>query len=282
MYSKDDYFLKPPRFDERIEEKTLVIDPPPGAQKTEEMPAILQMGSMLMMGMTSIMTGATTFAAVLNKQVDVKDALPSLLTAAGMLICMLILPIITKKYQKHQKAVYERKRQATYKSYVSQKREEFLTEMKKEQQLLIDKYIPLKDVGDIILYKKRNLWEKNLTDYDFLSLRLGIGSIPPFFQVNYPAEHFSIEDEDNLMVYLRELEEETKMLDNVPVTYSFQEKYVTGLIGQKNVLNPFIRGLLLQMMAFHSYDTLKIAVFTNDKNTKFWQDVIDSPYFGDT
>ena len=114
-----------------------------------------------------------------------------------------------------------------------------------------------------------------------MSLRLGIGSIPPFFKVNYPAEHFSMEDEDNLMGYLRDLEKETKMLVNVPVTYSFQEKYVTGLIGSKNVLNPFLKGLLLQMMAFHGYDTLKIAVFTNDRNTKFWKDLIDSPYFWD-
>ena len=34
MYKKEDYFLKPPRFDEKIEEKTLVIDPPPQAQKS--------------------------------------------------------------------------------------------------------------------------------------------------------------------------------------------------------------------------------------------------------
>ena len=33
MYEKEDYFLKPPRFDEKIEEKTLVIDPPPQAQR---------------------------------------------------------------------------------------------------------------------------------------------------------------------------------------------------------------------------------------------------------
>ena len=281
MFKKEDYFLKPPRFDERIEEKTLVIDPPPAAQKNEEMPAILQMGSMMMMGMTSIMTGVTTLTSVLNGTVPLKQAYPSLLTAGGMLICMLLLPMITRKYQKHQKKVYERKRQATYSSYVMQKREEFLTEMKREQQLLIDKYIPLKDVGDIILYKKRNLWEKNLDDYDFLSLRLGIGSIPPFFTVNYPAEHFSMEEEDNLMGYLRELEQETKLLDNVPVTYSFQEKFVTGLIGQKMVIDAFLRGLLLQMMAFHGYDNLKIAVFTNDKNIKFWLDIIDSPYFWD-
>ena len=281
MYKKEDYFLKPPRFDERIEEKTLVIDPPPSAQNKEEMPAMLQMGTMLMTGMTSITTGVTSLITVFNNGMTLSQALPSLLTALVMMLTMLILPLATKVYTKHQKKVYERKRQATYSAYVDRKREEFLTEMKREQQLLIEKYIPLKEVADIILYKKRNLWEKNLDDYDFLSLRLGIGAIPPFFKVSYPAEHFSMEDEDNLMGYLRDLEKETKMLENVPVTYSFQEKYVTGLIGAKNVLNPFLKGLLLQMMAFHGYDTLKIVVFTNDRNSKYWNDIINSPYFWD-
>ena len=41
MYKKEDYFLKPPRFDEKIEEKNMVIDPPPAPQKQEEMPAII-------------------------------------------------------------------------------------------------------------------------------------------------------------------------------------------------------------------------------------------------
>ena len=141
-----------------------------------------------------------------------------------MLSCMLILPAITRMYNKHRKKVYERKRQETYSAYIDKKSEEFVTEMRKEQNMLVEKYIPLKDVGDVILYKKRNLWEKNIDDYDFLSLRLGIGSIPPFFKVSYPDEHFSMEEEDNLMGYLRELQKETKMLENVPVSYSFQEK----------------------------------------------------------
>ncbi len=281
MYKKEDYFLKPPRFDERIEEKTLVIDPPPAAQKQEEMPAILTMGSMMMMGMSSMMTGVMTLTNVLNGTTDLKTALPSILTAVAMLTCMLVLPTVSKMYNKHKKVVYERKRQATYSMYVNKKREEFLIEMKREQQILIEKYIPLKDVGDIILYKKRNLWEKNVDDYDFLSLRLGIGSIPPFFKINYPDEHFSMEDEDNLMGYLRELEKETNTLDNVPVTYSFVEKYITGVIGPKNVTSPFLRGLLLQIFAYHGYDSLKICVFTNKENEKFWEDIKDCPYFWD-
>lgn len=281
MYKKEDYFLKPPRFDERIEEKTLVIDPPPQSQKQEEMPAILQMGSMMMMGMTSMMTGISTLISVINGTTPFSQALPSLLTAFGMLVCMLILPTVNKMYMKHKKKVYERKRQATYSMYVNKKREEFLIEMKKEQQVLVDKYIPLKEVGDIILFKKRNLWEKNTDDYDFLTLRLGIGSIPPYFTVNYPDEHFSMEDEDNLMGYLRELEKETSYLENVPVTYSFVDKYITAIIGQKNVTDPFLRGMLLQIFAYHGYDSLKVCVFTNNENEKFWEDMKDCPYFWD-
>jgi len=281
MYKKDDYFLKPPRFDERIEDKTLTIDEPPSAQKQEEMPAILTMGSMIMMGMSSIMSGAMTLTSVVKGETQLSAAAPSLLTAAAMLLCMLILPQITKKYNKHKKRVYERKRQASYSMYISKKREEFLTEMKREQQILIEKYIPLKDVGDIILYKKRNLWEKNPDDYDFLSLRLGIGSIPPYFTVNYPDEHFSMEDEDNLMEYVRILQKETEELTNVPVTYSFVDKFITSVIGPREVTEPFLRGLLLQVFAYHGYDSLKVVVFTNNENAKFWDDIKDAPYFWD-
>ena len=281
LYKKEDYFLKPPRFDERIEEKNLVIDPPPGAQKQEDMPAIFTMGSMLMMGMSSIMTGVITLTNVMNGTVALKDSWPSLLTTAGMFTCMLVLPTLSRKYNKHKKKKYEMKRQATYCAYINRKREEFLIEMKKEQQILIDKYIPLKEVGDVILYKKRNLWEKNIDDYDFLTLRLGIGSIEPFFKVNYPDEHFSMEEEDNLMGYLKELEKETKFLENVPVTYSFVNKYITAIIGSKINYDNFLRGLLLQIFAYHGYDSLKICVFTNSENAKFWEDIKDCPYFWD-
>lgn len=281
MYKKEDYFLKPPRFDEKIEEKDFGIDPPPQAQQAEEMPAILTMGSMMMMGMSSMVTGIVSFSNLANGSTTIADAWPSLLTTFGMLFCMLIIPTISKMYTKHRKKVYERKRQATYSAYIARKREELLLEMKKEQQLLVEKYIPLKEVGDIILYKKRNLWERNQDDYDFLSLRLGIGSIPPFFKVNYPDEHFSMEDEDNLMGYLRELEKDTKELTNVPVTYSFVNKYITAIIGTRDISNSFVRGLLLQMFALHGYDDLKIVAFTSADNTMFWDEIKDCPYFWD-
>ncbi|MGN0967521.1 MAG: type VII secretion protein EssC [Candidatus Coprovivens sp.] len=281
MYKKEDYFLKPPRFDEKIEEKELIIDPPPAPQKQEEMPAILTMGSMIMMGMSSVMNAVTTLTGVLNGTVELKTAWPSLLTCLAMLTCMLVLPTATKMYNKHKKKVYERRRQATYRDYVERKRVEFLTEMKRQQQILIEKYIPLKEVGDVILFKKRTLWEKNMDDYDFLSLRLGIGSIPPFFHINFPDDHFSMDAEDNLMGLLRQLEKETEYLVNVPVTYSFTKKFVTGIIGKRDVTNPFIRGLLLQMFAYHGYDDLKVCVFTSSENSKFWEEIQNCPYFWD-
>jgi S-DNA-T family DNA segregation ATPase FtsK/SpoIIIE len=114
MYKKEDYFLKPPRFDEKLEEKNLQVDPPPGGQKQEDMPAILTMGSMLMMGMSSMITGVVTFANIINGNTTLAESWTQLLTAAAMLSCMLILPSVTRLYNKHRKKVYERKRQETY------------------------------------------------------------------------------------------------------------------------------------------------------------------------
>ena len=281
MYKKEDYFLKPPRFDEQIEEKTLKIDPPPAPQKQEEMPAILTLSTMMMTGMSSLMTGAATISNVVSGKTTLAESWPSVLTAISMLATMLLIPFITKKYNEHKKKVYERNRQKLYSQYINNKRVEFLNEMKREQQILTDKYINLKDVGDIILYRKRNLWEKNTDDYDYLTLRLGIGSITPFFKVSYPEEHFTMEDEDNLMSYLKALQQETMKLENVPVTYSFIKKYVTAIIGNKDITDSFLRGILLQLFAYHGYDSLKICVLTNKQNEDFWDDVKDSPYFWD-
>lgn len=79
-------------------------------QKQEEVPAILQAGSMIMMGVTSLMTGISTLISIMKCSITITDALPSLLTAFGMLLCMLLLPTINKIYMKHKNKDYERKR----------------------------------------------------------------------------------------------------------------------------------------------------------------------------
>jgi len=110
-----------------------------------------------------------------------------------------------------------------------------------------------------------------------LELRLGIGNVEPKIDVKYEREHFKLV-EDNLENELRAIIEANNTLDNVPVTHSFREKYISALIGKYNVLRRYVDGLILQMMAYHSYDELKIVILTNSKNENYWNKFKNLPY----
>ena len=55
----------------------------------------------------------------------------------------------------------------------------------------------VEDIQNIIVNRKRNLWERKIEHDDFLNVRLGIGDVEPYVKVNYPAEHFTL-TENNL------------------------------------------------------------------------------------
>ena len=64
---------------------------------------------------------------------------------------------------------------------------------------------------------------------------------------------------------------ESRLLVDVPISLSFVKNYVTAIIGEGRQKQKFIEGLILQMMAFHSYEDLKIVLFTNQKNVSKWE-----------
>lgn len=49
---------------------------------------------------------------------------------------------------------------------------------------------------DIILYDHSRLWERQIVDKDFLTIRLGIGDVPSGFIINYTQEdHIGVTSE---------------------------------------------------------------------------------------
>ena len=73
-------------------------------------------------------------------------------------------------------------------------------------------------------------------------------------------------DDDNLKKMLDGLIKGYEILDNVPVAYSFSENNKTAVNGIYPKYIQFMNNILLQMISYHSYDDLKIVIFTNKKN----------------
>ncbi len=269
FYKTEDYFFRSPRFKSKIEPVNIVVEDPPAKENQEQMPAIYTIGPMITMAMSSVAMSFSSIAGLINGTMEFKNAMPSLVMSFAMLLTMLLWPLLSNKYQQKQRKKREELRQNKYMEYVQEKHQSILSEMKVQRQILVDNYLPLDVVENIVKGKKRNLWERELKQDDFLDLRLGIGSSELQGDIVFPTPKFEL-DNDNLRDLVLKVASESRVLTDVPISLSFVRNYISAIIGDGSQKQKFIEGLLLQMVAFHSYEDLKIVLFTNENNSSLW------------
>ncbi len=277
LYNDDDYFLRSPRLRNIIETFKLNIDSPPPKENIQQTPLIMTLAPMITMAASSMITLANAIQSITAGERTWKQSIPTLVICISMLLSMLVWPFVTRMYEKSQKKKRENDRQEKYKNYLASKKENLSIEYNMQKRILEENLLSSDICYDIILNKRRTLWERKIEEGDFLTVRLGKGEIAFDADISYRSEDFTMDD-DNLKQMLDELIKTYETLTDVPIGYSFSYNRYTAISG----LNPkyiyFVNNLLLQMMAFHSYDNLKFVIFTNKKNQKRWEHFKDSPY----
>ncbi len=277
FYKDNDFFYRSPRFKTSIEDITIKIDSPPSKEQEDKTPMLYTLAPMFAMSMMSMTSIYGSLNSVLNGTNDLSEAAPTLIMGGAMFSSMIIIPLLLRNYQKNEKIKKEKLRQKKYIEYLNEKRDAIQAEMKIQRQILIDNYLPLEATIEIIYNKKRNLWEREIEQADFLDLRLGIGKTELKGQIAFPEEHFSL-DEDNLLKEVYKLSSESRMLENVPISLSFTKNNISAIIGDSSIKDDFIKGLLLQVFAYHSYEDLKIVILTNKTNYEKWEVYKDCPH----
>lgn len=270
LYGPNDYFHKKPRFINKIETLELNVDAPPTKEKDQGMSVLLTIGPMLTMSMTSLVMGYTAINNVLNNNASWRSAIPSLVICGAMFCSIFIWPLITKSYEKRRRKKNEKERQEKYTRYINEKRKIIQDEVKRQENILIESFPTTIECQNIILNATNRLWERRIGDDDFLKVSLGMGNQNMRINIKYPEEHFSM-IEDNLKDIVTKLGTESKILQNVPIELSLVECNILALIGQKAENLNLISQLLLQIMALHSYDDLKIVILTSKENADSWK-----------
>lgn len=188
LYSEKDYFFRSPRITNKIERETIRIDAPPQMQEKEEMPLILTLGTSLTMGLMMLVSMLSAISSTVSGNGSFKDTMISVIISILMLIGIIAFPILTVKYEKRRKIRYEKKRQTRYRNYVNSKVDVIEKIMNKQRNILLKNYVSLDECIDIIINKKSRLWERKIEDYDFLTVRLGIGDTRLNIDIQYPEE----------------------------------------------------------------------------------------------
>lgn len=278
---EDTYFYRSPRFKRNITPPEIKIDAPPQVEKLDTVPTALLVGPSITMGMASMSTGVFTVVNTISNNGNMLSAMPTLIMSFSMLLGMILWPILTKKHERKQKAKSERVRQAKYKEYLFLIKDTILKEEKLQSDILFENNVSLEECVNRIVEKKNNLWERVLGQDDFLQIRVGLGNLPLNGNIQYPDKRFSI-DNDNLLDDLFVLVNEPKQLNMVPITYSFIDSCISGIIGEnKQLVIEFVQSLIIRIAALHSYDELKLVLLTDDNNKEHWKSLKWLPHMWD-
>lgn len=272
------FFFRSPRFHREIEGAEITIDPPPQAQKIDSVPLALMLGPSLTMALTSVSTGLLTVNNVLSNGGEITQALPTMLMAFSMLLGTLLWPVLTKKYEKRQRVISEQKRQQKYLAYLDEIRDEIRRQSKTQSDILNENLVPPEQCVERISQEKANLWERAIGQSDFLRLRVGTGTIPLQVNMKFPGKKFTMA-EDNLQDAMLSLGMEQKLLHDVPISISLAEDKFTGVVGARKDTVHLLKTLILQMIALHSYDELKIMLLADEAEETDWSFVKYVPHF---
>lgn len=275
--STKDHFYRAPHFYRELETYSVKIDSPPAKKDNQTTPMILTIGPMVTMSMTSVMMLLGQFQSVASGEKDFASSMPGMITAGVMLASCLLWPLLTRLYQKFSDKRYEAKRQKQYKKYLDRKEEEIDKELESQKNALIDNYFSVERCQAVISKHELLLWQRRITDKDFLMMPIGIGDLPMKLSIGYPEEHFSLE-EDNLLDMVHHLGSKKRIMMDVPITYSFFENRITGIVGDSAATKRFMDNLVLQMMTNYSYDEVKFITFTSVDKESSWDYIKTLPH----
>ena len=277
-YLNHPYFLRAPRMLEFPENTEINILPPVHSTKNRELPLALVLGSSISMAAMTIFSAIQAIDNFNSGRSNIKSLIISLSMSGIMLITSIGMPILNRKYSKKVKLLNEQDTIKKYEKYIESKLKTIDEILHKESEILYKTYIAPENCVDIIINNKPRLWERKISDKDFLTVRLGVGDVEPNIKLTYSTDE-STEESNQTQKLMNECVEKAKLLKNVPVLLSLAEKKVVAILYNKEDLKyRYIQSLLLQLITFQSYDELKLVFFLKNNNDKNWDFVKMMPY----
>lgn len=276
--NNEDYFLRTPRILDEIEETEITISAPRISEKNRELPMALVLGSTISMGTMTIVSIIQTLNNFFEGRLNIKSLIFSLIMSLAMLLSAVLIPVLNRHYSGKIKKLNEKDTIEKYKKYIENKMKSIDKLLKHNRSILYETYVTPEECMDIIVNNKQRLWERQISDEDFLTLRLGIGDVPSNLKINYTLDEMADENNETYKLML-ECVEKAKVLQDAPVLFSLVHKNISAILYKEEELKyRYLQNLLIQLITFQSYDELKLVFLLKDNNDKKWDFVKMLPH----
>lgn len=251
--SKGEY----PKFNRNTRIKTVscrddieILDPPAAPQKpknnllTRLLPS---MGMLVAAGVMAFLGGAMIIMSVIS---------------AGMAIFTSVLTL--KQGNKEYKQSSEERIQK-YKAYISNKRKDIEACRANEKAVLDSLYISQDEETGRFEAFSPSLFDRTPEDKDFLTVKLGEGSVEAQRQIKYKKQE-KLEIEDELQVLPSQLCDEYKFINNAPVVCNFKEINAVGIVGALEDRYAIFKNTIIDIAARQYFKDVKMVFVAEKRN----------------
>lgn len=279
LYKESDFFYRAPRIMNKIQKENISIDQPPHKEGKGDSSQFLMLFSTGAMSVVTLITLITTLGAAQNRSIDKSQIIIRVITAAVMLISMLIIPIVRFAIMKKSRRKKEEKRQYEYKKYINTKIIKINEIMEKQSKILKENNMIAEQCERVILEKSNELWERKIEDEDFLNINVGKGNQSLDLGIDKAEPKFTLE-KDNLLNIYYDLINNSRELEGVPITVSLIQKNIAAFISDdKKRKKEYMENIILQLVALQNYRNLKLVFLV--KNESDWDFVKLLPHVWD-
>ncbi len=251
-------FRRSPRFLKREETGEIEIEGPPSLGKAPQMKWLsVILPPIVSFGMMALMSAFMGFSPI------------SMMFSLPMTLMGIVMSVINYRSQKKNFRNLSERWDQKYQEYLDGIEGEVLDKQAHQRQILTEPHPSPEECLRMAKHLDRNLWNRGPEDDDFMTLRLGLGSLPSCVSLRIPKEKLSLE-KDTFLEQCRKLEEKLRMVPDCPITLDLLRLGSCGFVGQRGDLIRMGQLLILQAAAHHSYADLHIITICRQEEWKEW------------
>ena len=280
---KDKHFVRTTRILRSLDSGAFEIDPPTSSQRAKRLPIILTMGPSLTMSIAMLVSMGFSIAN-LTTGGSIQSTVTSGAMAISMFMGALLWPALMNSYQRRHEEAEEKYRRDKYNQYIAEKDKELSAKYERNTRIWNEALAPSPDFLCELLSsdeKKLRLWERSVTDSDFLNVRVGRGNRDFGIDIMIPKSGFTL-DEDQLLKLPQAIAAKYSVLRDVPIVLDLKEQKTIGFIGKATNIENIANGIILNIVALHAYDEVKIIVICKDIQLKRFDWMKEIPHVWST
>lgn len=152
-----------------------------------------------------------------------------------------------------------------YNKYADTKRAEISSYRDIERESLSKIYIDQNTEQVMLQNFSSDLFDRLPDDEDFLSVRLGVGSVKSIRKINYKKQE-KLEVEDDLQLIPEQISDEFEILDNAPVICDFKKSNSIGIIGSEIARFSIFKNIVIDICARQYYSDVKLFFVAKEEH----------------